>query len=50
MRKQRGYTFHELLACVLLEECLMFNGAGKVVDHQAENGKDLFFGVIRVMN
>jgi hypothetical protein len=43
-------TLHELLASILLEKSLMLDRPDQVVDHQAENRQNLFFGVIRIMN
>lgn len=42
-------TFHELLACVLLEEGIVDNGAVEVVEHEEEDGLDLLLGVARVV-
>lgn len=42
-------AFHEFLACVLLEEGIVDNGAVKVVEHEKEDGLDLLFCVTGVV-
>jgi hypothetical protein len=42
-------TLQELLAGILLEEGLVHNGAGEVVDHQLQNRLDLLLGVAGVV-
>lgn len=49
MNRENKYTFHELLAGILLEECLMGDRAVQIVDHQVEDGEDLFFSVTGIM-
>ena len=35
------YTFHEFLACILLEECLMLNWRPQIADHEVQNRLEL---------
>ena len=42
-------TLEELLAGVLLVECLVDDRPGKVVDHELEDGLDLLLGVAGIV-
>jgi hypothetical protein len=42
-------TLQKLLAGILLEESLVDNRAGKIVDHQLQNRLDLFLAISRVV-
>ena len=44
------HTLHELFASVLLEEGLVLDGSDQVVDHQAEDRKNLFLRVVGKVN
>ena len=43
------HTFQKLLAGILLEECFVDNGLGKVINHELEDRLDLIFSVAGVM-
>ena len=43
-------TLKELLAGILLEESLVGDGAGQVINHKPENGLDLILGVTSIVS
>lgn len=44
------HTLQELLAGILLEECIMDHGAREVVNHKQRDGLDLILGVAGVVH
>lgn len=42
-------TLHELLASILLEERLVRNGGGEVVDHELQDRLDLVLSIPRIV-